>query len=366
MKGFLIILTFLSYQFNLVSQWTKCQTLVSETLYSVYADTTGLVLVGGSDGVLLKSVDFGNNLRVVKTNFTSVIEKVIKINDSLFFAQISKTLFYSTDMGESWINNLSPNFNINQFQYVNGILYVQPWYYNGSPNDIYKSTDVGKTWKLASKIPTTIGIGKIFIVNDSCWYAIGGQGLLMFTDDYGVNWEKHARGMTNGGFQDIIKVNDTIAITDGPSIFATPYKKDSLVSVKLNNWYPGGGICYSGLYWYNFSQLGVDYSSSIYSWEEKKPSMPPTSMGSYNPIIWIDKPGFGFALYANNLYKTTNHGVNILSLHDNFDNYLNDKRSHDEVEYYNMLGQKVNPINNQLLLKINKQKGNVEKVIIHE
>lgn len=361
MKWFLIISTFLSCHLNLISQWTKCQTLVSETLYSVYADTTGLVLVGGSDGVLLKSVDFGKNLRIVKTNFTSVIEKVIKINDTFFVAQISKTLFYSTDMGESWINNQSPNFNINQLQFVNGVLYVQPWAYNGSPNDIYKSTDVGKTWKLASKIPTTIGLSKIFIINDSCWYAIGGQGLLMFTDDYGVNWEKHARGMTNGGFLDIIKVNDTIAITDGPSIFATPYKKDSLVSVKLNNWYPGGGISYSGKYWYNNSQLGVDYSSSIYKWEGKKPSMPPTSMGSYNPIIWIDKLGNGFALYANNLYLTTNHGISTLSLDDSVDenNYSLD------FEYYNFLGQKVDPQSNQLLLKVDKHNFKVEKVILN-
>jgi hypothetical protein len=90
--------------------------------------------------------------------------------------------------------------------------------------------------------------------------------------------------------------------------------------------------------------------------------MPPTSMGSYNPIIWIDKPGYGFALYSNNLYKTTNHGLKSLTSIMEVDIVY----SQDDIQYYNMLGQKVNPINNQLLLKINKQKGTAETVIIDE
>lgn len=44
---------------NSYGQWTKCPTIVSERLVSIFADSTGLVLVGGIDGTLLKSNNFG-------------------------------------------------------------------------------------------------------------------------------------------------------------------------------------------------------------------------------------------------------------------------------------------------------------------
>jgi hypothetical protein len=357
MRMILHVLLLLVFINRMEAQWTKCQTLVSETLYSIYADTTGLVLVGGSDGVLLKSTDFGNNLRIVNTNNTYVVEKIVKINDSLLIAQISKNLYYSTDNGETWINNQSPKFNISGLDLINGNLYVFPWAYNGAPPDIYKSSDNGKTWNFINKIPTTIALSKFYMVNDSCWYAIGDQGLLMFTDDYGANWVKQARGVTTVPFQDILKINDTIAITDGPSLFATFYKKDSCLVIKNNNWYNGGEITYSGKYWYNNSQLGVDYSSSIFKWEGKKPAMPST-IGRLNRIFWINKTGLGFALYGNNLYKTTNHGESITSIEIEEENDL----PNIDFKYYNFLGQEVSPRANQMLLRINVYTGKTEKV----
>jgi hypothetical protein len=362
------ILVFILILFSSISaksQWEKCSTLVSERLVSIYADTTGLVLVGGIDGVLLKSDDFAKTLRIVKTNTLHTIQTIVKVSDSLFLARIGNDgnnvgwkLYYSTDKGETWNDNKSPNFHFAYLQYVNGALFIKPWAYNGSPNQIYKSVDNGKVWKLINTIPTSIGTSEPLFVDDSNWYVSGLEGLIMYSSNAGADWTKHARGVTTAGLGKVIKVEDTVAAVNGPSIWSSRYKQDKWSNVFFDNWYPGGEISYSGKYWWRTSQRGTDYSSSVFNWEGKRSNI------GVGVFTWIDTKGNGYALSGNNLYKTTNHGIVTTSLDE--DDFENSEYNSCLFKYFNYMGQEVNPGPNQLMLKLDLKTGTVEKVIIVE
>lgn len=374
MKWSIYFFAFLCIQTNVVSQWTHCYTTSSESLTSIYADTTGLVLVGGMSGTLLKSKDFGVTFRKVETNTQYEFQKIVKVNDSLIVARVGSNhpvlgwkLFISTDEGETWLSNNSPDFNFRQLQLVNGALYIMHWAWNGGRNDIYKSIDNGKTWNMINHIPYSQEVNKLLIVNDSCWYAIGNNGFIGYTSDQGLNWKEQAQGLAYAEFLDIIKVHDTVAVIVGDyeipasryyPILTTLYNKDEWIGVSSLNYYPGGKISYSGKFWWittNF-QNGMEFSNSIYKWEGMK------LRESLSELTWIDNRGNGFALLYNSILKTTNHGIDPLSVNEDStqDCYIT------EYEYYNTFGQRVSPSRNQLLLKVNKRFGKVEKVVFNE
>lgn len=344
-------------------QWTKCPTVVSERLVSIFADSTGLVLVGGIDGTLLKSNNFGQTLRIVKTDIKHTFEQFIKVNDSLYLARIGNDggnigwkMYYSTDQGETWIDNLSPSFHFRGLQIVNGKLYIGPWNYNGSPNQIYRSVDNGKTWKFLSNINTTLLTDNPLIIDDSNWYVGGSDGLIMFTSDAGNTWEKQARGMTTAGLGGCIKVKDTVVVTNGTNIWAGYFKKDTWSNTYEDPWYPGGTISYSGKYWWRSSQRGTDYSSSVFKWEKGRCDV------GFSRFFWVDTVGNGYAISGNNLYRTNNHGIMITSVSDEEDVSV----ISETEDYFNLLGQQVLPTNNQLLFKFDKKRGIFSKLIYIE
>jgi hypothetical protein len=375
MKWAIFLFIFFSFLNNAICQWTHCYSS-DESLTSIYADTTGLVLVGGMSGALLKSKDFGGTFRRVETNTQSEFQKIIKVNDSLIVARVGSNhpvigwkLFVSTDEGETWFSNNSPDFNFHQLQFVDGTLYIMPWANNGGRNDIYKSIDNGKTWNMINQIPKLEAINKLLIVNDSCWYAIGNTGFIGYTSDMGLNWKEQAQGLAYAKLLDIIKVHDTVAVIVGDyeiptsryyPILTTLYNKDEWIGVSSLNFYQGGKFSHSGKYWWITTdfQNGMEFSNSIKNWEGMKLEL----RQSLSELTWIDNRGNGFALLYNSILKTTNHGIDPLSVKEESiqDGYIT------EYEYYNTIGQRVSPSRNQLLLKVNKRFGKVEKVVFSE
>jgi hypothetical protein len=140
----------------------------------------------------------------------------------------------------------------------------------------------------------------------------------------------------------------------------TLYNKDEWIGVSSLNFYQGGKFSHSGKYWWITTdfQNGMEFSNSIKNWEGMKLEL----RQSLSELTWIDNRGNGFALLYNSILKTINHGIDPLSVKEESiqDGYIT------EYEYYNTIGQRVSASRNQLLLKVNKRFGKVEKVVFSE
>ena len=246
-----------------------------------------------NSNVLLKTGDGGNIWHEVKTDTTLPYNSVWFVDaDTGFVFGEDGVILRTTNGGSSWDTRSIDNYiglylDVFQFNAVTfldkqtGFL-VGYGYYG---NEIYKTTDCGRTWQwneqiIMPKIFTYLN--DITFLDKSHGYIVGGQGVFLETTDGGSSWQ---RDTINGNGYSVFFTDslagwittwqgNVLKTTDGGANWITvnsnPITNNGLLKIRFSDknygWFLGGsGIIYrttdGGNYWINQRQETFVFTS---------------------------------------------------------------------------------------------------------
>lgn len=170
-------------------QWAYTQE-VSYNFKSVHFPTADVGYIVGSGGAIYKTENSGVLWVQQASPVTTTLEDVFFTDATHGFAVgWSGTIIYTTD-GTNW--NVHAQSGVITTTTINAICFVgtSGWFAtNGSPNNIYLSTDGGTTWALAggTNPSTDDATGVSFYDAQHGYASLDGAGC-MYSHDGGVNW----------------------------------------------------------------------------------------------------------------------------------------------------------------------------------
>ncbi len=135
------------------------------------------------------------------------------IKDSLLFAGTRKGVFYTKDMGSSWIES---NNGIPQNASIRCLCFYDDTIYAGTYNNgIYKSYNNGTNWINSSNgLPDSSNIRELVFIND-LFFAGSRKGVFLSTD-YGFSWKSANSGLTDTHINALaVKGTDIFALCCG-------------------------------------------------------------------------------------------------------------------------------------------------------
>lgn len=175
-----------------------CNTFTNSTVNrgvpNSYLSFSGRSFIGGEDGQLFRSDDFGINYSMV-SNVSGVVRRLSFANDTLGYF-MKDANYYKYD---SISNNLTPvtvpfpsSLGIIKGSQVVDSLCRYVLYQNtaGTESNIYKSSNGGQTWNLLFQVNFSGNnmLNNIYFLNKDTGYVVG-NGILLRTLDGGDNWE---------------------------------------------------------------------------------------------------------------------------------------------------------------------------------
>ena len=218
---------------------------------------TGFVV--GSNGLILKTTDGGQNWNEINTNYTKDLFSVCLANGRIFCAGENGTLLKSGFNSQTWESiNTGINENFFNLKFIddntgfitgsNGVIlntvdggltwhktttgekenlfsidfadgrtgFVVGW--NGT---ILKTEDQGVTWHKINSNQKSY-LKNILFVNQFLGFIVGGDGLVLRTDDGGAAWSKIDIGTTSGLYKIFFENNDEgMILSNRGEIFKT-------------------------------------------------------------------------------------------------------------------------------------------------
>lgn len=192
--------------------WKPITQELSNKSIQVMLETKDRTLLVGCEGGLYRSVDSGKSWQQVVHSGT--IFKIVETNNTLV-ALTNYEIIRSTDGGLHWNRSLKKEGYIFALQ-ANGqdlVAIVQGTEFAGvrSPNEVYRSADLGVSWKpMFSSLPSTLKgiydlrqVGKIMLA--------GAEGGIFRSMDTGITWE-HVLKLPGkrGGFFNLVESDDLV------------------------------------------------------------------------------------------------------------------------------------------------------------
>lgn len=168
----------------LKAQWSVIPGVTSERLFATYTINSQEAVIGGKNGILLKTNDGGDSW----TNISPTDEDIADIvftDANTGFMVAGDLVFKTTNRGNTW-NSTATGVGDN----LSGICFpdAQTGYACTDGGDIIKTTDGGSTWSTLSTGSGAELTGIDFgTVNNGC--AVGGSGTILVTSDGGSTWQ---------------------------------------------------------------------------------------------------------------------------------------------------------------------------------
>ena len=145
--------------------------------------------IAGTNGIILSTVNGGTGWQIRKFG-TFNFNAIRMLNETRgFIAAESGFILTTNDGGESWrVEEYQdqPNFSAIAFYKEQGII-------TGSRGIILRTVDGGMKWKIqlvvaAKRLNRFVNINNAFFVNENKIWLLGGDGMLLFSDDDGKKW----------------------------------------------------------------------------------------------------------------------------------------------------------------------------------
>ncbi|MBE0662662.1 MAG: T9SS type A sorting domain-containing protein [Bacteroidales bacterium] len=211
MKKFISLLVALVAMNGAMAQWFPQNSGTTSNLNSVYFTDADRGYAVGDSGIILKSIDGGNNWAIQSSGtFANLFS--VQFTDSLtgYAVGDSSIILKTIDGGDNWVNQsvgVSADFSSVSFPTVD-TGYVVGFYWDWLNSDtlynyILKTTNGGNLWTTSYVYKTTDDVGEpyvksVFFPDVNTGYAVGAIGSMMYypylvkTIDGGMNWTSQA------------------------------------------------------------------------------------------------------------------------------------------------------------------------------
>ena len=150
-----------------------------------FAPGTSSVWIAGFNGVILRSLNGGENWEFHSTGVTSRFYDIQALDQNTIVACGSAgTVLISSDGGCRWTQTKKPTM-----KRLVGIHFVDPdtGWVAGDDGEIFHTADGGKSWVMQSSNLQT-GLRQIWFKNSSLGFVVGYHGWILKTEDGGDNW----------------------------------------------------------------------------------------------------------------------------------------------------------------------------------
>lgn len=197
-KIFFLFLLFNSSAFSQTT-WFSQNSGTNYDLNSVFFvnDFTGYCV--GAGGLILKTINGGNNWFSQNSDYDYPLKSVFFLNENNGFAVGGNSLINggailkTTNGGINWITQLNFFSTLNSIYFTN----INTGYAVGtsgltggeSSQKVYNTTNTGITWN--EQYSNDIGnnsLLSIYFVNENIGYSVGRNGLMLKTNNAGLNW----------------------------------------------------------------------------------------------------------------------------------------------------------------------------------
>ena len=192
----LLFLLLLIINFTAQAQWHRQEANTAEGLNDVFCINADTVFAVGNAGVILKTVDGGENWIHKTSDFTGYLWKIRFADDTTSYAIGKQGIIKTTDCGETWTILDTAEDSLYSVSCVN----KDTVYISGVNGLIQKTENGGQTW--VTQDPGIIEtVTNIQFVNDTLGYATAGtiyeDNYFLKSVDTGQNWQ--AQFMGGGG-----------------------------------------------------------------------------------------------------------------------------------------------------------------------
>lgn len=179
----LIIILILSLSINTYSQWIEISAPTTENLIDIYFKNNNIGFCIGSNGVILKTTDTGNNWSIIQQNANINYTNIIFYNNKLVAFGVEngvKKYFYSFDEGLSWSSE-----NITFIPVPLHLLNNDLYYTDFNTSNLYRFND-----NQPILIASDVGIYGVNNSTNELIYVNYLYNIIRKSIDYGQNWQE--------------------------------------------------------------------------------------------------------------------------------------------------------------------------------
>lgn len=198
MKTFLTLFVFWFFSFNCLAQWVEQNigNVTASNFTDVYAITPDIVIVVGTNGVILKTTDGGTTWQQKNSGTTQNLGEIQFPTSNIGYVTATNgKLLKTTDGGETWAAiELGSNVVLNNISCVNeNLIFLSCLDSNGN-SFLLKSSDGGGSWEAVVGNDSQVKFYDIQFFNEEIGYATSSYNpydnlnKILKTQDGGKNW----------------------------------------------------------------------------------------------------------------------------------------------------------------------------------
>lgn len=254
-KLFLLIFFFCSIILSGNAQaWITQQSNTSSDLWDIQFVNAKIGFAVGADGVILKTIDGGNNWKLKQPGTTNTLVSVYFLDSLTGFVISNSELFKTNDGGESWFLqdtvNTANNKGLTNIQFIS-----QDTGFIAGNGKFLKTSDRGDNWTKLIGTPY-IAVNSFYATDSETLYLGGSDFLILKSIDGGENWFVSHNYTTFGAFEGMFFTSQNVGYAAGGSFAQGFYY--GLISKTID-----GGLNWSRS-WHSSSTQGGNWLKAVY------------------------------------------------------------------------------------------------------